>query len=78
MAGRQRLSIDGIRSVPYRLGFMLGRLMEIGAAIRRSKSDPPLSRALVRMIGREFVIDDSAARRELGYVGRISRAEGLA
>jgi nucleoside-diphosphate-sugar epimerase len=78
LAGRQRLSIDGIRSVPYRLAFMLGRLMEIGAAIRRSKSDPPLSRALVRMIGREFVIDDSAARRELGYVGRISRAEGLA
>jgi hypothetical protein len=50
--------------------------MEIGAAIRRSKSDPPLSRTLVRMIGREFVTDDSAARRELGYVGRVSRVEG--
>lgn len=52
--------------------------MEIGAAIRGSKSDPPLSRTLVRMIGREFVTDDSPARRELGYVGRVSRAEGLA
>lgn len=78
LAGRQSLSIDGIRSVPYRLAFTLGRLMEIGAAIRRSKSDPPLSRTLVRMIGREFVTDDSAARRELGYVGRVSRVKGLA
>jgi nucleoside-diphosphate-sugar epimerase len=78
LAGRQGLSIDAIRSVPYRLAFILGRLMEIGAAIRRSKNDPPLSRTLVRMIGREFVTDDSAARRELGYVGRVSHAEGLA
>ena len=78
LAARQSLSIDAIKSVPYRLAFVLGRLMEIGAAIRGSKSDPPLSRTLVRMIGREFVTDDSAARRELGYVGRVSRAEGLA
>jgi nucleoside-diphosphate-sugar epimerase len=78
LAERQSLSIDGIKSVPYRLAFTLGRLMEIGAAVRRSKNDPPLSRTLVRMIGREFVTDDSAARRELGYVGRVSRAEGLA
>lgn len=77
LAERQSLSIDAIKSVPYWLAFMLGRLMEIRAAIRRSKSDPPLSRTLVRMIGREFVTDDSAARRELGYIGRVSRPEGL-
>jgi nucleoside-diphosphate-sugar epimerase len=78
LAELQGLSIDGVRSVPYRLAFTLGRLMEIGAAIRRSKNDPPLSRTMVRMIGRDFITDDSAARRELGYVGRVSRAEGLA
>jgi nucleoside-diphosphate-sugar epimerase len=78
LAELQGLSIDGVRSVPYRLAFTLGRLMEIGAAIRRSKKDPPLSRTMVRMIGRDFIADDSAARRELGYVGRVSRAEGLA
>jgi hypothetical protein len=33
---------------------------------------------MVRMIGREFTIDDSAARRDLGYVGKVSRLEGLA
>jgi nucleoside-diphosphate-sugar epimerase len=78
LAKQQGLSIDGIRSVPYRLAFTLGRLMEIGSAIRRSEEDPPLTRALVRMIGREFTTDDSAARRELGYVGTVSRTEGLA
>ena len=78
LANRQGLSIDDIRSVPYPLAFVLGRLMEVGAAIRRSPDDPPLTRTMVRMIGREFTTDDGAARRELGYVGRVSRAEGLA
>lgn len=29
------------------------------------------------MIGREFSIDDAAARRQLGYAGTTSRAAGL-
>lgn len=33
---------------------------------------------MVRMIGREFTTDDSAACRELGYVGKVSLVEGLA
>jgi hypothetical protein len=33
---------------------------------------------MVRMIGREFTVSDAAARRELGYVGKTSRADGLA
>lgn len=78
LAGRQGLSIDGIRSVSYRLASIFGGLMELGAALRRSKNDPPLTRTMVRMIGREFTTDDSAARRELGYVGRLSQAKGLA
>jgi len=78
LAKRQGLSVDGIRSVPYPLAFTFGRLMEIGAAIRRSREDPPLTRTMVRMIGRKFTTDDSAARRELGYVGKVSRVEGLA
>jgi hypothetical protein len=28
------------------------------------------------MIGREFTVDDSAARRDLGYVGETSREDG--
>jgi hypothetical protein len=33
---------------------------------------------MVRLIGREFTTNDDAARRELGYVGTMTRAEGLA
>lgn len=78
LAKLQGLSIDKLRSVPYSMAFFMGRMMELGAWLRRSDQDPALTRTMVRMIGREFTIDDSAARRELGYVGKVSRTEGLA
>lgn len=78
LAKLQGLSIDKLRSVPYGMAFFMGRMMELGARLRRSDQDPPLTRTMVRMIGREFTIDDSAARRDLGYIGRVSRLDGLA
>jgi len=77
IAGLQKLSIDKLRSIPYRLAFTMGWVMEFFSVITFRKSDPPLSRSMVRMIGREFTTNDSGARRELGYVGKISRVEGL-
>jgi nucleoside-diphosphate-sugar epimerase len=77
LADLQGASIEGLKSVSYRLAFTIGRLMEIGAALRLSRNDPPLSRAMVRMIGRAFTVSDMAARTELGYRGRVSRAEGV-
>lgn len=75
---QQNLSIDKLRSMPYRLAFALGRAMEFFWSITFRKTDPPLSRSMVRMIGRPFTTSDAAARRELGYVGLISRSAGLA
>jgi nucleoside-diphosphate-sugar epimerase len=77
VATSQGVSIDKLKSVPYWLAFTLGRLMEIGAVITRSKDDPSLSRSMVRMIGKEFTINDTAAQTELGYRGKVSRAEGI-
>jgi nucleoside-diphosphate-sugar epimerase len=77
LADLQGLSIDGLKSVSYRLAFTIGRLMEIGAIIRFSRDDPSLSRTMVRMIGREFTVVDAAARRDLGYLAKVSRAEGV-
>lgn len=71
------LSIDGLRSIPYRVAFTLGRLLEAVAAMRSDKGDPPLTRTMVRLIGREFTTNDAAARRELGYVGTTTRSDGL-
>jgi len=76
IANTQGVSIDGLRSMPYWLAFTIGRFMEIFAALTFKKGDPPLSRSLVRMIGREFTVNDSAARRDLGYVGEMTRGAG--
>ncbi|MNF10076.1 hypothetical protein D3C80_2109060 [compost metagenome] len=51
--------------------------MEAVWSLRRRTEDPPLSRSMVRMIGREFSTSDAAARQELGYVGKTSIAQGL-
>ena len=77
IGGMQTLSIEKLRSMPYGVAFAIARVMEFFAAITFRKSDPPLSRSMVRMIGREFSTNDAAARRELGYVGKTSIADGL-
>jgi nucleoside-diphosphate-sugar epimerase len=77
LAKLQGLSLDGVRSISYPIAFTLGRLMELGNALTFSASDPALSRTMVRMIGREFTTSDADARRDLGYVGKVNRAEGL-
>lgn len=77
LAKLQGLSIDKLRTVSYGAAFFMGRMMELGARLRRSDQDPALTRTMVRLIGREFTIDDSAARHDLGYVGKVSRPQGL-
>ncbi len=77
IAGLENLSIDKLPSMPYGAAFFVGRMLEGVWAPLRRPGDPPLSRSMVRMIGREFTTSDAAARRELGYVGGVSIAEGL-
>ena len=77
LASVQGLSIEKLRSMPYWLAVTLGRLMDAVWAVTRKEGDPPISRSMMRMIGREFSVNDTAARRDLGYVGKTSRAVGL-
>jgi nucleoside-diphosphate-sugar epimerase len=77
VASLENLSIDRLPSMPYGAAFFVGRMLEGVWALLRRAGDPPLSRSMVRMIGREFTTNDAAARRELGYVGKVSIAEGL-
>jgi hypothetical protein len=77
LASVQGLSIEKLRSMPYGIASTLGRLMDAVWVITRKDGDPPISRSMVRMIGREFSVKDASARRELGYVGKTSRAMGL-
>ena len=65
-------------SVPYGVAWYSGRALEFLWSIAGAREDPPLSRTLVRLIGRPSLTNDSAARRDLGYRGMVTRAEGLA
>lgn len=77
VAGLEGLSIDKLPSMPYGLAFFAGRMLEGAWVLLRRVGDPPLSRSMVRMIGREFTTNDAAARRELGYAGKTILADGL-
>ena len=77
LASLQGLSVDRLRSMPYWLASTIGRVLDTIWAVTRKDGDPPISRSMIRMIGRAFIVNDTAARRELGYVGRTSRADGL-
>lgn len=77
LASLQDLSIDKLRSMPYWLASSIGRLLDTFWVITRQSKDPPISRSMIRMIGRAFTVNDAAARRELGYIGSASRSDGL-
>jgi nucleoside-diphosphate-sugar epimerase len=42
------------------------------------KGEPPATRMAVHLFGEPVTVNDAKARRELGYVGRVSREQGLA
>jgi hypothetical protein len=39
--------------------------MEAAWSVLRKEGDPPISRSMMRMIGREFSLNDAAARHDL-------------
>ena len=76
VASLEGLSIEKLPSMPYRLAFLVGGMLEGAWAMMRRAGDPPLSRSMVRMIGREFTTNDAAARRDLGFEGKTRIADG--
>lgn len=65
-------------SVPYGMAWYSGLALEFFWSLAGAREDPPLSRTLVRLIGRPTQTNDAAARRDLGYRGMVTRAEGIA
>lgn len=65
------------RRVPFGVAWAMAGLM--GAVWRafRRKGEPPITRQMLRLIGKDFTIDITRAREELGYVPVISPAEGM-
>jgi nucleoside-diphosphate-sugar epimerase len=51
---------------------------ELAWRLLRRPGDPPLDRMTVALVADECTVDDSRARRELGYRSRVTRERGLA
>lgn len=68
----------GDRAVPFGLAWFMAGAM--GAAWRtlRLGGEPPLTRQMLRLIGKPFTISIAKAQRELGYEPLISWESGLA
>lgn len=66
------------RSVPARLAYVAGWLLETVYGCLWPDVEPPMTRFVARELATAHWFDISAARRDLGYAPRVSIAEGLA
>ena len=65
------------RSVPYPVAAMLAWLCEAAWRTFRLRGEPPLTRHAAMVMARDCTLKGGKARRELGYVPRLSVEEGL-
>ena len=68
----------GERSAPMWVADMLAASGEAAWRMLKLHGEPPLTRTAVNLFFREVTVNDTKARRELGYQPVISVAEGLA
>ncbi len=68
----------GNRSIPFGAADATAWLLEKVWQLFKFKATPPLTRTTAHLFGQEVTVNDSKARRELGYVGAKSREAGLA
>lgn len=65
------------RSVPFGVAWAMAGLMGTIWRIFRREGEPPITRQMLRLIGKDFTIDIGRAREELGYSPVISPADGM-
>lgn len=68
----------GDKSVPKWVVRPLARVGEWVWETFGLEGEPPVTRMAVHLFGEPVTVNDARARRELGYVGRITREQGLA
>jgi nucleoside-diphosphate-sugar epimerase len=64
-------------SIPGPAAAGLARALDIGWRITRRPGDPPITRMIVELNRRPFLISDARARRELRYQPVITRRQGI-
>jgi nucleoside-diphosphate-sugar epimerase len=68
----------GGRSVPRGLLYAVAAVSEFAWTTLPLKGAPFITRTAILLAGEEVTVNDAKARRELGYVGRVTREQGLA
>jgi nucleoside-diphosphate-sugar epimerase len=68
----------GSKSLPTSVVLLLARASEWIWDTFKLKGNPPATRMAVHLFGEPVTVNDAKARRELGYVGKITRERGLA
>ncbi|MBI1321492.1 MAG: NAD-dependent epimerase/dehydratase family protein [Candidatus Hydrogenedens sp.] len=68
----------GNRSMPLWLAALIANTTEPLWTLLGLTSQPPLPRTAIHVLAQELICDDSKARRELGYQGKMSVEAGLA
>ena len=65
------------RSVPFGIAWTMAGVMGAAWRIFRRKGEPPITRQMLRLIGKDFTLDIRRARDELGYSPVTSVADGM-
>lgn len=66
------------KSMPFRDAWALASILETSWKILRLRSEPPVTRSMLKLTGQAFSVKSDKARSELGYLGHVTRAQGLA
>ncbi|MBR1147553.1 NAD-dependent epimerase/dehydratase family protein [Bradyrhizobium sp. AUGA SZCCT0431] len=66
------------KAVPFRLAWTMAGLMGAVWRLLRLKGQPPITRQMLRLIGKPFTIRTDKARADLGYAPRTTMSNGLA
>src|SRR5208282_2452718 len=68
----------GDKSVSFGMAWMLAGVMGFFWKLFNLKGEPPVTRQMLRLIGKPFTVNINKARRELGYAPRVSWKQGIA
>ena len=65
------------KTLPFAAAYAIGALSEIAWHLLPLKGEPPLTRFLTEQLATTHWYDMTPARRDFGYVPKVSIAEGL-
>ncbi len=67
----------GDRAVPFAVAWTMAGVMGTVWRLLRRKGEPPITRQMLRLIGKDFTVDIRRAREALGYAPVTSPADGM-